>query len=484
MVNSQMIIPLVVYLVLVFGIAVYSNKQSNKVSGDGFVEEYFIGGRTMGGFVLAMTLIATYSSASSFVGGPGVAYSLGFGWILLAMIQVPTAFLTLGVLGKKFAVVARKIKAVTVTDFLRARYKNDIVVILSSIAILLFFAAAMVAQFIGGAKLFEAVTGYPYIIGLVLFGITVIIYTTIGGFRAVALTDAIQGVVMIIATVFLLTAVIKAGGGMDSIITKLAEVNPDALTPTAGGKISQPFILSFWVLVGIGVLGLPQTTVRCMGFKDSKSLHNAMIVGTIVVGFLMLGMHLVGALGSVVVPGLAGDGAIPGITIKVLHPILAGIFIAGPLAAIMSTVDSMLILAAAAIVKDLYLNYGSKNVSAEKLSKMSLITTGIIGAFVFVFSIKPPSLIVWINLFAFGGLQASFLWPTILGLYWKRANAMGAMFSIIAGVGSFMLFTINKIKFFGMHQIVQTLVISLLAFIIGTYIGKKPDDDTIKLFWG
>lgn len=484
MVNSQMIIPLIIYLVFVFGIAIYSNKLSRKTSGNGFIEEYFIGGRTMGGFVLAMTLIATYSSASSFVGGPGVAYSLGFGWILLAMIQVPTAFLTLGVLGKKFAVVARKIKAVTVTDFLRARYKNDAVVILASIAILVFFAAAMVAQFIGGAKLFEAITGYPYIIGLILFGITVIIYTTVGGFRAVALTDAIQGVVMLFATVFLLMGVLKAGGGMESIMTKLAETNPSALTPTAGGKISQPFILSFWILVGVGVLGLPQTTVRCMGFKDSKSLHNAMIVGTFVVGFLMLGMHLIGVLGSVVVPGLAGDGAIPGITVKVMHPILAGIFIAGPLAAIMSTVDSMLILASAAIIKDLYLNYGNNDVSAEKLSKMSFITTGIIGGLVFIFAIKPPSLIVWINLFAFGGLEAAFLWPTILGLYWKRANAMGALFSIIAGVGSFMYFTIANVKYLGMHQIVQTLLISLLAFIVGTYLGKKPDEDTIKLFWG
>ncbi len=485
MTKTQMIIPMIIYLASMFAIALYSNKLSKKISENNFIEEYFIGGRSMGGFVLAMTLIATYSSASSFIGGPGVAYSMGFGWILLAMIQVPTAFLTLGVLGKRFAMVARKIDAVTVIDFLRARYKNDLVVILTSIAIILFFAASMVAQFIGGAKLFEAITGYPYIVGLILFGITVIIYTTIGGFRAVAITDAIQGVVMVFATIFLLFAVIKAGGGMENIMIKLAETNPAALTPTAGGKIAQPFILSFWILVGIGVLGLPQTTVRCMGFKDSKSLHNAMIVGTFVVGFLMLGMHLVGVLGSVVVPGLEGDGAIPGITVKVLHPIIAGIFIAGPLAAIMSTVDSMLILAAAAIIKDLYLNYGNKNnVSPEKLSRISFITTGVLGVVVFVFAIKPPSLIVWINLFAFGGLQAAFLWPTILGLYWKRANATGALLSIISGIGAYMYYTITGIKYLGMHQIVQTIIISLIAFIIGTFFGKKPNEETLNMFWG
>ena len=480
--NAMILIPMIIYLVLMFAIAIYVNKLS--ASSGSFMEEYFIGGRSMGGFVLAMTLIATYSSASSFVGGPGVAYSLGYGWILLAMIQVPTAFLTLGVLGKKFAIISRKIGAVTVTDYLKARYNNKFIVISTSIAMIIFFAAAMVAQFIGGAKLFEAVTGYSYLMGLVIFGVAVVIYTTIGGFKAVAITDAIQGIVMVLATIFLLVAIINAGGGMEAITANMIDTNPSALTPTAGGQIPIPFILSFWVLVGFAVLGLPQTTVRCMGFKDSKSLHRAMVIGTVVVGFLMLGMHLVGTLGAYVVPGLAGDGAIPGITVSVLPPVLAGIFIAGPLAAIMSTVDSMLILASASIIKDLYLNYGKGNMNEKKLNQMSFITTGVIGIVVFIFAIKPPSIIVWINLFAFGGLEAVFFWPTILGLYWRKANTDGAIMSIITGLVSFFVFTIYNIKPFGMHQIVPTLTLALIAFIVGSVFGKKNDAETIKLFFG
>ena len=480
--NALILIPMILYLVLMFGIAIYTNKVSS--SSGNFMEEYFIGGRSMGGFVLAMTLIATYSSASSFVGGLGEAYSLGYGWILLAMIQVPTAFLTLGVIGKKFAIISRKIGAVTVTDYLKARYKSPFIVISTSIAMIIFFAAAMVAQFIGGAKLFEAVTGYSYLMGLVIFGVAVVIYTTIGGFKAVAITDAIQGIVMVLATTFLLVAIVKAGGGMDAITAKMLQTNPSALTPTAGGKIPIPFILSFWVLVGFAVLGLPQTTVRCMGVKDSKSLHRAMVIGTVVVGFLMLGMHLVGALGAYVVPGLAGDGAIPGITVQVLPPVLAGIFIAGPLAAIMSTVDSMLILASASIIKDLYLNYGKGDIEEMTLNKISFITTGIIGMIVFVFAMNPPSIIVWINLFAFGGLEAAFLWPTILGLYWKKANASGAIWSIITGLTSFFIFTIYKIKPLGMHQIVPTLALALLAFVLGSVFGKENDEETLTLFFG
>lgn len=120
--------PLALYLFLSFAVALFARKSMAKGEGShGFIEEYFLGGRSMGGFVLAMAIIASYTSASSFVGGPGVAYTVGLSWVLLAMIQVPTTFLTLGVLGKRFAIMARKTRAVTLTDFLRARYRSDAV---------------------------------------------------------------------------------------------------------------------------------------------------------------------------------------------------------------------------------------------------------------------------------------------------------------------------------------------------------------------
>ena len=488
--NVNMIVPLVIYLVLVFAVAVWGKRAAAKPSDTkGFLEEYFLGGRSMGGFVLAMAVITTYTSASSFIGGPGVAYKLGLGWILLAMIQVPTAFLTLGVLGKKFAIVSRKVNAVTITEYLRARYKNELVVVIASLAILVFFMASMLAQFIGGARLFQTVTGYPYLVGLIIFGITVVIYTTVGGFRAVVITDTIQGCVMICASVALLWAVVSAGGGMEKIMAVLRETDPALLTPTGpGNAIPRPFILSFWVLVGFAVLGLPQTTQKCLGFRDARSMNNGMIIGTFVVGFLMLTMHLVGALGRAVLPGIeVGDLAVPTITVKLLSPFWAGVFIAGPLAAIMSTVDSMLIISSAAIVKDLYHHHAVKKnlpVTPEKLGRMSLIVTAVIGAIVFLAALRPPSLLVWINLFAFGGLEAVFFWPTVLGLYWKRANAAGALLSMTVGCGTFFWLMIGKIQVGGTHQIVPTIVAALAAFILGSYIGKKPDEETLAAFWG
>ena len=230
---SSTLLPIVLYLALSFVVALWAGKLSRKhENASGFLEEYFLGSRSMGGFVLAMTVVASYTSASSFIGGPGVAYTVGLSWVLLAMIQMPTVFLTIGVLGKRFAMEARAMNAVTITDYLRVRYGSDAVAILCSLALLVFFVAAMTAQFIGGARLFQAITGYPYEVGLALFGITVIAYTALGGFRAVVLTDAMQGIVMTVASVVVLLAVVQAGGGMEACMLRLKAIDPGLITPT------------------------------------------------------------------------------------------------------------------------------------------------------------------------------------------------------------------------------------------------------------
>lgn len=478
----MLIIPIFIYILAILVIAWQTGKHKHKAGK--FMEEYFIGSRSMGGLVLAMTLISSYVGASSFIGGPGVAYNLGLSWVFLACIQVPTAFFTLGILGKKLAIISRKINGVTITDYLRARYESNLVIVLASLMMLIFFIGTIVAQFVGGARLFESVTGLSYNFGLILFTAVVIIYTTFGGFRAVTITDAIQGIVMLLATGLLFFIILEKGNGMENIMQTLLKTNPNLLTPDSNGAVSKPFILSFWMLVGVGILGLPVTEVRCMGFKDSKAMHRAMIIGTSIVGILMLGMHLVGVMGAAVEPGVeVGDKIIPILAIKNMHPILAGVFIAGPLAAIMSSVDSLLIMSSAAIVKDLYINYIDKNPSESKIKKLSFATSLLLGIIVFVLALNPPKLLVWINLFALAGQEAAFFCPILFGLYWKRANATGAAVSMIFSVVFYLYTVIMNIKIMNMHQIVPTIVFSILLFTIGSYFGKPNSEKVNELFF-
>ncbi|MGL4980311.1 MAG: sodium/pantothenate symporter, partial [Fusobacteriaceae bacterium] len=390
------------------------------------------------------------------------------------------------ILGKKMAIISRRINGVTISDYLRARYDNELVVILGSVAMVFFFMGAVVVQFIGGARLFESVTGLPYFFGLLTFAIVVVAYTTIGGFRAVTLTDAIQGVVMLIAMGILFISLLNKGGGMENIMRKIYEIDPNLLSPTAGGQIPKPFILSFWMLVGIGILGLPPTAVRCMGFRDSKAMHRAMILGTSVVGLLMLGMHLVGFMGIAIDPTIEiGDKAVPILAMKNLHPIIAGVFIAGPLAAIMSTIDSLLILSSATIIKDLYIRYilKEKKVSDSKIKKVSQTISLTFGVIVFFLALNPPKLLVMLNLMFLAGQEAIFFCPIIFGLYWRRANATGALSAMAVGFGSYLFLFIKDIKIFGTHPIVPVIFFAIIAFVVGSLLGKPTPEDKLKIFF-
>ncbi|HIG0330441.1 TPA: sodium/pantothenate symporter [Yersinia enterocolitica] len=471
--QTDVVLPLVGYLAMVFGLSVYA--YTRRKTGN-FLNEYFIGNRSMGGFVLAMTLTATYISASSFIGGPGAAYKYGLGWVLLAMIQLPAVWLSLGVLGKKFAILARRYNAVTLNDMLYARYQSRLLVWLASLSLLVAFVGAMTVQFIGGARLLETAAGIPYDTGLLIFGISIALYTSFGGFRASVLNDAMQGLVMLVGTILLLVAVIHAAGGLHKAVETLQHIDPALVSPQGGDQILDlPFMASFWILVCFGVIGLPHTAVRCISYRDSKAVHRGIILGTIVVAILMFGMHLAGALGRAVLPDLKiPDQVIPTLMITVLPPFAAGIFLAAPMAAIMSTINAQLLQSSATIVKDLYLNLWPEELKNErKLTRISSMSTLILGLLLLLAAWRPPEMIIWLNLLAFGGLEAVFLWPLVLGLYWERANAHGALSSMIVGAICYTVLASFDIKIAGLHLIVPSLVLNLLAFYIGNRFGDR-----------
>ncbi|MCS0790879.1 sodium/pantothenate symporter [Cytobacillus firmus] len=471
--NWQVIFPLLIFLIIIFLVGLWSSRKID--TGSSFLQDYFLGGRQLGGFILAMTMIATYGSASSFIGGPGVAYTQGLGWVLLAMSQVVTGYFVLMVLGKKFAITARKYNAVTLIDFLKERYNSRWVVWLSSLSIIIFLFSAMAAQWVGGARLIESLTGLSYLSALFIFAASVMVYVVIGGFRAVAVTDAVQGGIMFIGTMILLVAVIVAGGGIPNIISDLSSENPNLITPFGfDGGLTPLYVSSFWILVGVGVVGLPQVAVRAMSYKNARAMHRAIIIGTIVVGFIMLGMHLIGVFARPILPGIeVGDKVMPMIAMEVLPPWLAGIVLAAPMAAIMSTVDSLLLLVSSAIVKDVYINYIKPDAKEAAIKKLSFAVTALLGILVCIMALSPPDLLIWLNLFSFGGLEAAFIWPVVLGLYWAKGNRYGAVASMITGTASYILFHTFYPNALGMNTVVLPIALSLAAYVSVSLLTEK-----------
>ena len=478
-----MLLIIVAYLAINVVVGMFFSKKQDKASDLSFEKKYFIGSRGMNGVVLAMTTVAPYASVSSFISGPGAAaMTYGFSQAWVAGVQVGAAFLVLGVLGKKFAVVSRKTGAVTVAGYLKARYKSDSLVIITTVIMLVFFVTQMIAQFLGGATLIESVTGLPYWLALVIFAFVVILYTAFGGFTAVVITDTFQGIIMLVGTFLFLFFVVREIGDFETMAVALDSELPgwDTLTGTGytpGG------LLSFWVLVGIGVIGLPQTAVRGMGFKNTKSLHTAMLVGTVVAGFLMIGMHVGGAWSGALITGqefASSDYVIPAVIQQIMPVGVAGIFLAAPMAAVMSTVSSLLILASASIVKDLWgtdivKDDAEKKTRFEKnLSKSSLAVTMLIGVIVFILTLTPPDIIFWVNLFAMGGLECCFFWPLVGGVFYKKGTRQAAISSTLIGVAVYVISYQFGLTVWGINAVVWGLLFGGIAYFL---VGKMTCRD-------
>lgn len=546
MTNVLPLLPIGIFFAVLLTIGYITSYRANRAAH--FKKEYFLGSQNLGGIVLAMTLVATYGSVSSFISGPGVAWNLGLGWVVFAAPQIITAFLILGMLGKRMTILAHRTDSLTVIDLLFERFKSRTVSFILAVMMVLFFTAMIVGQFIGGAQIFAGLTGIDYSFGLIIFALVTVLYSS-GGFRAVAITDAVCAFLMLLGMFILAYVIISEGGGIAAIMDTLSKVNIDEATGisrnlefNAGGNLSLGLLFSSWVLVGFATVGLPQSLVRCMGYKSSHDLHKSMIIATVVCGALMIGMTMLGVLSRAVItemPKAGTDAVIPTLLATKMHPIIAGVTILGPLAATMSTVSSLLIAAASAIIRDLFksLHRDSTTASASKPSAATnanvtsaaaaanaadntaaanasdntaatnaatstaaaiksasneehelikdassssisyhekLIargTTMVMGVVAITLALFPMDIVVWVNMFAFGGLESAFVWPIIFGMFWRRFNTCGLLTSIALSLSVYAIFMIFKLPFFGCHSIVPAMLAGLIGAFIGTYIG-------------
>ena len=451
---------LVVYLLFNAAAGIYFSKRSARrgLSGE---KQYFIGSRRMGGLLLAMTMMATYTSVSSFVSGPGAAgLTYGYAQVWVAAVQVPVTFLVLGVLGNKLAIVSRRTGAVTVAGYLKARYKNDALVIVTSLLMVAFFMAQMIGQFTGGATLIASITGLDFKWALVIFGVGVILYTAFGGFTAVAVTDTIQGIIMCVGTFLFLFFVLRAGGGLSGIDQGLQQ-NLPGVYDDLFAKYSPGSLL--------------------------KGLHQAMWIGVLTSSFVIVGMHLAGAWAGALVDTAdlpTSDYFVPYIVQKIMPTGIAGIFLAAPMAAVMSTADSILLKMSAAIVKDLWRTYVVRD-DPKRIQRYEkhvgfagTMVTVVMGIAVLLLTLDPPEIIFFLNLFAFGGLECTFFWPLLGGLFWKRGNGLAACVSSAGAAVTYVL-CYYFVKVAGINAVIWGLLAGgILYFATGLLTSKIRSYET------
>lgn len=470
---------LIVYLVAMGLIGLYSSKKTTSLS------EFFVMNAKAGTVISGLSYFATQYSMSTFMGVPATIYKVGYAGLAVSVpglvfsMIIPAIFI-----GGKLIVLGKKYNFLTMADYLSDRYESPSIRILLAVLMIIFLIPNMGAQTIGAGIIVNIFTGLPVWVGIVGMGLIVIAYCMAGGIRGVMITDAVQGSLMVGTAIVAFILTVKMGGGLSNINQTLANTNPEMLSfPGTGNYMPWQNYLSQIVMWSFFTMGQPQLFTRFFAMKDHKVMFKAVLLGTAGMWLAATLIEWAGVNAAVVNPGLLGsdiDNIIPLILQKGLSPIMASLFIAGIVAAGMSSIDSLLIITTGAVTRDLYQKVINKEATDDQVMKMSKVVTVIIGIVVIIFGVTRPGTIFQIILFAFGGMGA-FVIPVLSGLYWKRSTSAGAISSVVVTVVLMIAITFFfKDLAFGFHPLIISSVVGALTMYIVSMMTQAPTDETIE----
>lgn len=492
-------IAFILYVAIVLAIGFYAYVRTKNAS------DYFLGGRNLSPAVSAISAGASDMSGWVLLGLPGYAYMAGLEafWITLG--------LTIGV-AANWMLMAKRLRlysvllddAVTVPSYLQRRFGDTKpwLKIIAGLAILLFFLFYVGSGLIAGGKLFNAVFGLDYIVAVFAGVVLILFYTLFGGFLAVSWTDVFQGLLMLAALIAVPVLVISNAGGMDGFAGQVAAVNPELLnifTNAKGVSLSWLEIISLlgW---GLGYFGLPHVLARFKAIRSADEVGVATAIGVSwsFVGYLMA--ILVGLCGTVYLADPLADSerVFIELTSLVFHPLIAGVLLAAILAAIMSTVDSQLLVCSATLAEDLYpmvakgsllgakgSSIGAKgSLTPEKRLKIGRIAVIVMALLATVLAMKPDSKVLDVVSYAWAGLGASLGPAILLSLYWRAMTAAGALAGILVGGVTVIVWealgsSAYNSGIFDLFSLVPGFLFSVLAIFLVTRLGAQVQSNKV-----
>ena len=470
---------LVLYLGIMAFIGWYAGRKTNSLG------DFFVLSGKAGVVVSGIAYFSTQFSMGTFLGTPGTIYGVGYAGMA---ISVPGAvfcmILPALLIGRKLITLGHKYGFLTMADYLTDRYDSKVMSGVLGIMMLFFLIPMMGAQIIGAGVIVHVFTGLPEWVGVVGMGIIVILYCMTGGMQGAMMTDVIQGSLMIATAIVTFVVSIVMGGGFSNINQTLHSMNEAYLTfPGANGYMPWTYYVSNIVLWSFFTMGQPHLFTKFFAMKDHKTMFKAILLGTAGMFFSATLIEWAGVNGIATIQNIEkADQIVPMILQRGLNPFLASIFIAGIVAAGMSTIDGILVTTTGAVTRDIYQKLVNKNATDESVMKLSKVITVIIGILVICFGVLQPGSIFEINLFAFSGM-AIFVVPILFGIYWKKATAKGAIAAVVTGVISLLLFTLNpsvKALALGFHALFPTTIISAIVMVIVSKFTKAPSQETIE----
>ena len=502
--SLQILIAMVCYMAVVIGIGIYFAKRSNQSS-----EDYFLGGRSLGPWVTAMSAEASDMSGWLLMGLPGVAYWCGLSdaaWTSIGLaLGTYINWLLVAKRLRRYSAVAGD--AITLPDFFSNRFheKKKVIMTLSALFILIFFTVYASSCFVTCGKLFSTLFGASYQSMMIAGAVFVVIYTFLGGFLAESASDFMQAVVMIFAlTVILITGTLAAGG-LQAVVDNaknipgfftffgIASPSVDANgiqqvangAPVFGEAGSYGFLTIISTLSwGLGYFGMPQVLLRFMAIRKTDELVRARRIATVWVVISLAAAVLIGLMGRAMFPvhetlntASGAENVFIVLSRHLLPPLLAGLVMAGILAATISSSDSYLLIAASAVSLNIFKGILKKDASDKQVMTMSRIILLLIAVAGVVIAMDENSVIFTIVSFAWAGFGAVFGPIMLFSLFWKRTTQAGAIAGMVTGGVMVFLWKLALKPLggvFGIYELFPAFVLSCLVILVVSLLTPVP----------
>ena len=493
---------IILYLCFVIVTGIMIGRRSKK-SAEGF----YLGGRGMGPLVTAMSAEASDMSSWLLMGLPGVAYLSGVadaGWTAIGL-AVGT-YLNFLLVAKKIRRYSVKLDAITIPSFISKRYgeKKPVIMCIASLIILIFFVPYVASGLAAIGKLFNSLFGWNYMMAVIVGAIVIISYTSIGGFSAVATMDLIQSIIMTCALGVITVFGIVQAGGLD-VVVENAKALPGYLSFTqihdAASGTAKPYsVLSIASMFawGLGYFGMPHILVRFMAIRDENELKFSRRIASVWVVISMTVAVCIGMIGYSVskagrIPMLEGSNSETIVvqisnllsTYGVFAAIIAGLILAGILAATMSTADSQLLSAASAFSENMLGDVFGVKLNAKQNMLVARMTVVVIAVIAVFLATDPNSSVFRIVSFAWAGFGATFGPAILFALFWKRSNRQGVLAGLIAGGAMVFIwkFGISKLGgAFAIYELLPAFVVASIAIVVVSLMTPAPDQELVDVF--
>lgn len=495
------LISIVAYLIFVVAIGVYFTNKNNNVG------DFYLGGRKLGPFVTAMSAEASDMSSWLLMGLPGVAYLTGVADATFTAIGLAVGtYINWLIVSKRIRVYSHQINAITIPDFFSKRYHDNknYLNCIAAIIIIIFFIPYTASGFAACGKLFASLFNTDYMTAMIISAVVIVAYTTLGGFLAASTSDFIQSIIMTVALIAILWYGINTAGGLDTIFENSKELpgylglndtyNPETNTAVSYGLISKISTLAW----GLGYFGMPHILLRFMAIEDKEKLKLSRRVATTWVVISLAVAIFIGIVGysmtkAGVLEALSGSASetiivrIAGLMSQhgIFPALLAGVILAGILAATMSTSDSQLLAASSSVSQNIFKDFLHVNIKESTsiiIARITVIAVAVIAVF---FAADPNSSVFEIVSFAWAGFGATFGPVILAALFWKGSNKHGAFAALI--IGSITIFVWKYVVrpiggVFDIYELLPAFIISITALIIVSIITGGPEKSVEEEF--